>query len=137
MCLYTKQSEGFITKENIVCYKIMFKKFFGAFARFRKFRYWKHIKYKTNIDLIKLSRINCIESGFHSYQKLETAKRLCFKDNILYIYGLCVYECIIPKGSIVFKGDDIYEHTYGDKFASVDDSMQYVSNQIIVKRRIV
>lgn len=131
MCLYTKQSEGFITKEDIVCYKIMFKKFFGACARFREFRYWKHIKYKTNINFIKLNYINCIEEGFHSYQKLETAKHLCFKN-----CGLHIYECIIPKGSIVFKGDDIYKHTYDYKSVSVNDTMQYASNQIIIKKEI-
>ena len=132
MCLYTKQSEGFITKDDIVCYKVMSKKFFGARARFRNFRYWRYIKYKTNIDFIRFGHINCIEAGFHSYQKLEIAKRLCLK-----YMGLYIYECIIPKGSIVFKGNDIFNRTYDDNFLSVDDTMQYVSNQIIIKKRIV
>jgi len=111
MCFVGKD-EKLIANEDIICYKVLKKKWFKYYAPV-----WTDHRYKRNklyyakfgIKLFKPGKIR-IDEGLHSYKNMEDAKTSwgCFEKHIK--------KFIIPKGA---------EYYCNDK--------EYVSNQIIMK----
>jgi len=110
-----KDNIPLIAEKDIICYKIVFKKFLGLYYKslYRRFVYHHYKLYKCTFDVYPALNSNYmkVEAGFHSY-----------KDRDIAIYNLDVYENrgIIVK-FIIPKGSKYYEN-----------AREYVSNQIRV-----
>ncbi len=119
MCFHLKNDNDKkrIAKKNITCYKVLGVSDRGnLISEHRSFRYKPGILYKSRIGKPHYSSGFCyyfIDRGRHSYSNYIEAKKNCG-------YYQIIYMCIIPKGS---------EYYYNP------DDCEYVSNQIIVKKR--
>lgn len=119
MCLYTKNREPFLAKEDIVCYKVLIKTKIPCVyktpvtrTRFTKFPLIKK-NFKAEGDRrvveIPLSVGVCFEIsvGFiHTYKDIEYTKH-CVN------YSLCrdnyvIFKCIIPKGTYYYESETEY-----------------------------
>ena len=71
----------------------------------------KDVKY---LDIIKMDLLDALESDvYHSYhttESVEQAYRYIMQYNVSN-WGVCVLECIIPKGSLYWKNDTEYAST--------------------------
>lgn len=129
MCLYSTNQPQ-IAKEDIVCYKWLTKRLLFTTSPFRWFNYFRYRKYKTKLTFMRLISYPFIDEynqGFHSFQSIEAAQKSPFS----FCDNAHIYKCIIPKGATYVKGDQFI-----DKEGNIDDTQQYVSNQIIIKNCI-
>lgn len=134
MCLILdKNSVRTVAYTDIVVYKMVTKvtrtikqSFFGfiqseTFYRspFYRFDYEKDVVYcgKLRKLVSPYSGDLTVEDGFHSYARLEDAKRNTGP------YGIVV-KCIIPTGAEFFKG------------TGIDQTPQYASNKIMIKEEV-
>lgn len=109
MCLFKKSKIPRIALKNIVVYKILRaykldgKKYYETFIR----------NFQVNLDCIYTGKFDryeslyksfkepWINSGYiHSFNSLEKAKK------ILNSPDACIVECIIPIGTLYWKGDN-------------------------------
>lgn len=127
MCLILENdATKIITHVDIVVYKVVerVRTRVGqsdVFYRspFYRFDYEKDVVYcgKLRKLVSPYSGDLTVEDGFHSYERLEDAKRNTCPCGI-------VVKCIIPAGSEFYKG------------CGIDGTPQYASNQIIIKEEV-
>jgi hypothetical protein len=111
MCFYSEDVKKKIATKNIVCYKTgkswgFLRKKFKS--EYKNFKYRFNKCYSTELGITG-SKAIWIDSGFHSYRY----------EHMLYYYSPFNVKCIIPKGATYYE-----------------NSGEYVSNQIIIKKRI-
>lgn len=115
MCLETTQKRAKIAKEDIHCYKIMVVKNTHIKSVYQEYRYY--INKLETISKFGVRKYNWgtieINEGLHAFLIIDKPKRLA------YLYNGVIYNCIIPKGSKYYIGND-------------DD---IVSNQMIITGR--
>jgi hypothetical protein len=134
MCLYTKQWESKIAEEDITCYKALTKDLkspcFG-----QQYKLDKLIKSKLvrNPDDYIALNDTIINEGLHTYKdKCDAIDTVHFRwfcvnnwtNEVHEVYAPVVVECIIPKGSEYYIGEDR------------ERCKQYASNQLITKKII-
>lgn len=111
MCLYTKQTEPEIAKEDIVCYK-----YYGVLKECGRTKLMSSyrgapapdLNEVAHTDLDETSKVfywedkkyNIVDKGFHSFKNLDDIKEeLIFRD-----MDFVAFKCIIPKGSKFYLG---------------------------------
>lgn len=127
MCLYTKQTEPEIAEEDIICYKFYRRWNKILFSPYQESRA-PEIGIVVNTELEKSYRptdngsyihnllgFKRVNKGFHSFKTLEEIKH---KVNGYRNLDLVIFKCIIPRGSLYYKG------IFGDRYES------YCSNSI-------
>lgn len=127
MCLILENdATKMITHTDIVVYKVVTRRRTRSMksdmfyrSPFYLFDYEKDVIYcgKLRISVNILSGDRTVEDGFHSYERLEDAKRNTCPCGI-------VVKCIIPAGSEFYKG------------CGIDCTPQYASNKIIIKEEV-
>lgn len=55
------------------------------------------------VDLFKKINLYTCRQGYHSYSSLDDAKKVY--NSSFYENGVCVFKCIIPKGSVYYKNE--------------------------------
>ena len=121
MCLYTKQTEPEIAKEDIICYKFYVRYDETLFSPYQESRA-PEIGIVANTELGRSYRptdigsyihnflgFKRIDKGFHSFKTLEEVEREVNKYKRE--FDLVIFKCIIPRGSSYYKGifNDRYE----------------------------
>lgn len=114
MCLKVDKEKSKIetTQEDIVVYKVLFKKNDNtAISPYRGFSYELGKEYKTTAAIKMYPSYNAsvplmyeVYEGFHSFLTLEDAsneRKICSYSHI----SACCYKCIIPKGTKVIYGE--------------------------------
>ena len=113
MCLYTKQTEPEIAKEDIVCYK-----YYGVLKECGRTKLMSpyrgapapDLNEVAHTDLDETSKVFCrgntnyniVDKGFHSFKNFDD-----IKEELTYIgemADIIVFKCIIPKGSKFYLG---------------------------------
>lgn len=134
MCLILdKNSVRTVAYTDIVVYKVVteakrtVKQSFFGFIQSETFYRSPYYLFEYEKDVVyygALEKATCIYSGnrtvdqgFHSYARLEDAKRNTGP------YGIVV-KCIIPTGAEFFKG------------TGIDQTPQYASNKIMIKEEV-
>lgn len=120
MCLILdKNSVRTIAYTDIVVYKVVTESETFYRSPYYLFEYEKGVVYYGALEksTSTYSGNRTVDQGFHSYARLEDAKRNTGP------YGIVV-KCIIPAGAEFFKGHGI------------DFTPQYASNKIMIKEEI-
>ena len=144
MCMYIKNQDikPLIAEEDITCYKVMIREDNGQLISMVKdFPYELNKTYHSEIGLrnfttlLKGYIISTVEEGFHSYKDIKNATL----DYVCYLSGGTVMvKCIIPKGSIYYKGyntitKDITTCSTMEEVEKFYAYETYVSDSIIIK----
>jgi len=114
MCFYSTDVKKRIASIDIVCYKT--GKSWGFLRKklkseYRRFQYRFNKCYSTELGITdKYSKAISIDSGFHSYRYIHM---------LIFHHTAFNVKCVIPKGATYYE-----------------NSGEYVSNQIIIKKRI-
>jgi len=113
MCLtLNSDSEIKIAEEDIVCYKILREDSeVYATSPYFGFEYIVGATYKLDKKL-KIhfgdpkyeGDVKFVYEGFHSFERLESAKAFLIIRQGFLPAGCCVYKCIIPKGTRMIFG---------------------------------
>lgn len=131
MCLFVddKIKNKIIINKKYITYKVLYKSVFGKDVSYNSIYYaftWNiDILYKTEIIIFSIKNEHRevvryeVNNGFHSYETLDSAKKLYdhlvrFDKQSDYV----IVKCIIPKGSECYYGSDI------------NDDFGYASNQL-------
>lgn len=120
MCLYTKNREPFLAKEDIVCYKVLIKTKIPCVyktpvtrTRFTKFPLIKkNFKAEGDRKVVKIPLSVGIyfeiSIGFiHTHKNVESIK--CWINSML-VCGdnYVIFKCIIPKGTYYYENETEY-----------------------------
>ena len=144
MYLKNQDIKPLIAEEDITCYKVMIRNGNGQLASMVKyFPYELNKSYHSEIGLDNLTIssvvvkkdyvINTAEIGFHSYRDIKNATL----DYIGYGSNKVMVKCVIPKGSIYYKGYDMVTKNIAtcSTMEEVEDTYAcetYVSDNIII-----
>lgn len=133
MCLIlNRDSEIKIAEEDIICYKILREDSeVYAISPYFDFEYIVGATYKINKKLkirfgdnkYEGDDSKFVDEGFHSFERLESAKAFLIIRQGFLPSGCCIYKCIIPKGTKMIFGDF-------SNFSSI------VSEAIIIKEKV-
>ena len=143
MYIKNQDIKPLIAEEDITCYKVMIRDDNGQLtSMIKNFPYELNKSYHSEIGLHKFKTpskgyvINTAEKGFHSYKDIKNAT----SD---YVYcdieqGKVMVKCIIPKGSIYYKGYGTITKYFAEcsTMEDLEDSYAcetYVCDSIIIK----
>ena len=109
MCLFPLHDRPKVAKKDIVCYKIVQKsstKKNEMISMYQKFEYKLNVLYTSDLD-IPIIDDNClvavINKGIHAYEE-----KRALNNELIYIRAFIIdalpIKCIIPKGSLYYKG---------------------------------
>lgn len=145
MYLKNQDIKPLIAEEDITCYKVMIRDNNGQLTSMVKFfPYELNKSYHSEIGLDSLTIssvvvkkdyvINTAEKGFHSFRDIKNA----ILDYIGCGINKVMVKCIIPKGSIYYKGYDTVTKNLAtcSTMEEVEDCYAcetYVSDSIIIK----
>lgn len=127
MCLYTKNNQFSIAKENLTCYKVLAFYDGGFMTPYQKTFIPKNVidgkipfiaRGEQQIEQGYLSVSCVIGGGFvHTYKSLTSAWLL--KNHIGFMnseYVCSIFECEIPKGTKYYEGeDDFFEASFASE----------------------
>jgi len=150
MCLYLKEAKLNVAKKDIKCYKVIMRRnpspVYTTPCRFAPIVFnavttAKRENHRVKVDafdkcVLKFSPFLMIGDGaIHSYKSLTEAKRSAKRFSVSNPYTeYAVAECIIPKGTPYYEGNDIIKCDYVDDAVEVlIDNKQYASHSIIYK----
>lgn len=128
MCLTVDRKEFKIeiAQKDIVCYKVLAKYPELIKSPYREFVYEIGKEYKTRMKHFYNRTFCKITEGFHSFLNEKDAKIEKvyiqggdFRDK-KFVWNLCCYKCIIPKGTNVVYGK------YGAKDAVVSEAIKVI-----------
>ncbi len=117
MCLYTKNNQFSIAKENLICYKVLAFYDGGFMTPYQKTFMPKNV-IDGKIPFIAMGEkqiqqgylsVSCVIGGgfIHTYKSLISAFYLKNHLGIMYPeYVFCIFECEIPKGTKYYEGED-------------------------------
>lgn len=116
MCLRltTTPHVPIITKEDILCYKVLREHAERTISSFYYNHFWRLGVVDENHQPLQLDRYSgviYIHGGvYHSYKNKDDAVEFWRTHNV----NIGVYECIIPKGSRIYYGvDDAERRCFG------------------------
>lgn len=106
MCLRltTTSHVPIIAKKDILCYKVLREHPECNISSFYYTHFWRLGVVDENYQPLQLDGYTGVIYGgvYHSYQNKDDAIEFWYAHN----GGVGVYECLIPKGSIIYYGVD-------------------------------
>ena len=124
MC-FVKGTDKFhaVAETDLKCYKLVLRRndfdFYMSPYRGSHYALGKLLRKDVkHLDIVKLDLLDALESDvYHSYHTTESAAqayRYIMRYKVTHYYdswGVCVLECIIPKGSLYWMNDTEYAST--------------------------
>ena len=124
MCWSSKTLEKRIATKDIKTFKIGFIKNDRLYSYYKYFLYDFNRLYETTIHSELLGEFYMINQGFHSYnpkkcsyfcnityRHIDVQSKITgelidrYYDNLIFIYDIIVFKCIIPKGTVYYENE--------------------------------
>lgn len=133
MCLYINSTDkAFIAKEDLVCYKILIKypnnKYVSPYLN-KTYSSKKEYVIRDRVRRKKeFSGIDGIYGGvMHSFMFFEDAQRVAIYMHEYENRPICIFSCIIPKGTKYYKGlDAIDQDCYASKHLFINELIETI-----------